>query len=647
MKNNHLNIKTSHFSNNKFSQKHNHKGGKKKYKTLKAYKSYRSLKGGEPTPETIEKIKQDIKAIEDLLNKITSKKDSSEDKPIVNTFEQFIEKNEFTLNEWEAVTEKLLKALDSIDFNKGLEDLPAKKKELLDKIRTLNRIILIEVIDAELKSNLNTEEDQKAALELFNKYLQDMPSKDISTEIDRLSNTKEFDLKLPEGENESYNTLRVQIIKQIKKDLENILEINKKLTDSSDSSDSISSVQDSLDATSVTDVSKADPVNLTPSSTQPEPKISLATAPPMASDETALPVLPQPAAPAALAATAPAVAEPSVAAPAVAAPPAAAPASAAATSLGTSTGAETKSASRTQSDSESASSSDDCKQFEDFCKKNDLDIKSEDCKKLIIEIDPEKYKNGSKELEQLENCMKPDAQATLLSGETITMEPPSIASDDDNITSSFELINSRTKNPLIVDIADVDINEQLEEFRDEITADHAKDRAESAKTADELKKLQDQVKDLSGNYKELKEKFDAAGISKPSNPSGSSENEGNRSEQMTAEALEEENPPSKRDESEPGSAPPEDKPQPVTATTEAATSEPEREPGSATEEDKSQNVTATTEEAARGPEATPEAEVSREKEKQEQEEGSTSGGRYKNNSRRKYRKNKKHNSKKR
>ena len=38
-----------------------------------------------------------------------------------------------------------LKALDSIDFNKGLEDLPAKKKELLDKIRTLNRTILIEV----------------------------------------------------------------------------------------------------------------------------------------------------------------------------------------------------------------------------------------------------------------------------------------------------------------------------------------------------------------------------------------------------------------------------------------------------------------------------------------------------------------------
>ena len=195
MKNNHLNIKTSHFSNNKFSQKHNHKGGKKKYKTLKAYKSYRSLKGGEPTQETKEKINQDIKAIEKLLNEITSKKDSSEDKPIVNTFKEFIKKNQFTLNQWKVVTEKLSIALNEIEFNTELEDLKTKKQELLDKIRTLNRTILIEVIDAELKSNLKTKEDQKAALDIFDKYLQDMPNKDISTEIEGLTNSKEFDLK--------------------------------------------------------------------------------------------------------------------------------------------------------------------------------------------------------------------------------------------------------------------------------------------------------------------------------------------------------------------------------------------------------------------------------------------------------------------
>ena len=80
--------------------------------------------------------------------------------------------NEYSLKQWDSVTQKLLKALDSIDFNKGLEDF--SKKEIIKKIRTLNRTILTEVIDAEIKSKLKNEKNQKDALNIFTKYLQDM-----------------------------------------------------------------------------------------------------------------------------------------------------------------------------------------------------------------------------------------------------------------------------------------------------------------------------------------------------------------------------------------------------------------------------------------------------------------------------------------
>ena len=291
MKNNHLNIKTSHFSNNKFSQKHNHKGGKKKYKTLKAYKSYRSLKGGEPSQDTIEKINKDIQEIEKLLDEITNEKESKKDKPIVNTFKEFMDTKEYSLKQWEAVTDKLLVALNNIKFNTELNDLKTKKEELLDKIRTLNRTILTEVIDDEIKSNLNTKEDQEAALKIFKKYLQGKPNEDISTEIEGLTNSTEFDIKLSDGENKIYNTLKSKIIEQIKKDLNNILKIKEKLTNSSSS---ISSVQNDLSATAVPQVSEAAPIKISLSSTQPDTKISLASEQSMGSDKIVAPAAPPP-----------------------------------------------------------------------------------------------------------------------------------------------------------------------------------------------------------------------------------------------------------------------------------------------------------------------------------------------------------------
>ena len=556
MKNN-LNIKTSHFSNNKFSQKHNKFGGKKNNKTLKPHKYYRRFKGGFSEEEK-GKIDKQIKDIEKILDEIIIGDESISEKPIVTKLNNFMK--DISLEKWENVTKELSESLKSLSFNEKLE---SRKDDLINAIRLTNRTILQELINDKLFNIFSEKAQEKEAKKKFDDFFKKIPEQDLNAIVDTLTDSTEFNDESLD-KNGKYTEFVTKIKTQIKDDLTNIIDIQKDLNEKitgqkpSDSKgeepimepvkvmgqqaapDELEGVKAALAAASAKQTAEAEAAEAKAKADAAQGEAATA---PANKDPTAAAALGEGATAAAAqgeGATAEAeAAEAKAKADAQAAEAAEAKANAdaqLASKAAASTSSEEDSAKKAleadatkktgQANTQEQATADDrsgcpiskpdkCKPIQELCKKGNIEkFNSKECKEYILKNNSEQYnkQNNSNNFKLLEECTDPNYKPEQLPT-NILGEPGIIQPRPQDPTSNFVLINKETANPVSVNWVNSSFTKDLSKVNEELAEEEAKSRSYETDTTNKIAALQKQIKGLDETMKTLTTEFRASGIS--------------------------------------------------------------------------------------------------------------------------------------